>query len=139
MDLQLDTLGFIQKPWFHDGSLTGIAVTDDVVKLDLKTGDGERFSLTLFETVAFLATDFQLGNIVFDIRLSTGTDVEIARLAALYPSPHQSTAELFHDAYGKALDEKRQAILDGRLTLFELTSSFGCEIVALCGEVSFSR
>jgi hypothetical protein len=138
LDYQLDELGFLQNPWFHDGDLTGIAVKDDVVKLGLKTGDGQQFSMTLSETVAFVATDFQLGNIVFDIRLSTGTDITQDRLSALYPSPYPS-AEKFHDAYGKAIDEKREEILIGKLTLFELTSSYGCDIVALCREVSVSR
>ncbi|WP_156383076.1 hypothetical protein [Rhizobium sp. Root483D2] len=139
MDYHLDELGFLQNPWFHDGGLTGITVEDDVVKLGLKMVDGQQFSLTLSDTVAFVATDFQLGNIIFDIRLSKCTDITQDRLSALYPSPHQSAAERFHDAYGKAIDEKRAEILIGKLTLFELTSSYGCEIVALCREVSVSR
>jgi hypothetical protein len=139
LDFRLDKHGFLQNPWFHDGGLTGITVTDDVVKLGLKTVDGQHFSLALFDTVAFVATNFQLGNTVFDVRLLTGTDVEKDRLAALYPSPHQSAAEHLHDAYDKAIDHKRKAILTGKMTLFELTSSFGCEIVALCREVSASR
>ncbi|WP_428427118.1 hypothetical protein [Pararhizobium sp.] len=139
MDYQLSELGFLHSPWFHDGGLTSIAVADDVVNLGLKTVDDQHFSLTLCDTVAFVANDFQLGNIVSDIRLSTGTDVTRDRLAALYPSPHQSAAKDFHDAYRKAMDDKREEILIGKLVLFELTSSYGCEIAALCKKVSISR
>ena len=139
LDYQLDELGFLQNPWFHDGGLTGITIKDDVVKLGLKMVDGQQFLLTLSDTVAFVATDFRLANIIFDIRLSTGTGMTQDRLEALYPSPHQLAAEHFHDAYREAIDEKRAEILIGKLTLFELTSSYGCEIVALCREVSVSR
>ncbi|SOC38693.1 hypothetical protein SAMN05892877_105213 [Rhizobium subbaraonis] len=135
VNYQLDDMGFLQEPWLHDGYLTAISVAGDVVTLTARTVDGQQFAIQLLGTVELHVTDFKLGNIIFDIRLSTRTDVGQDQLGLLYAPPHQSADQKFHHAYIKALDEKRSAILLGELKLFELSSSYGAKVDALCKEM----
>lgn len=135
---QLDGLGFLQEPWLHDGYLTAMSVLGDVVTLTARKLDGQQFAIQLLGTEELYVTDFKLGNIIFDIRLSTRMEVDHDRLGLLYGPPHQSADQKFHDAYIKMLDKKRSAILLGELKLFELSSSYGAEVGALCKEMVVS-
>jgi hypothetical protein len=139
MTYVLTELGFMREPFFHDGNLNGLMAEGDTVRLNISTVHGEKFWLTLSGVEGFTATNFKLGNIVFDIRLLTRTNVGADQLSDIYPSPHPSADKRYHEANLELIRRKCGEILRGELTLFEITTSYGCEVSAVCQNVSVAR
>jgi adenine C2-methylase RlmN of 23S rRNA A2503 and tRNA A37 len=127
-------------PSFHDGRLTSIAVAEKSATLGLLRSDGLAFELKLVGVEAFRADQFWEGNIIMHIEVVQGqsplwTNVR-ERLADLFPPPHPDAASLSHDAYMARLRRDEDRIAKGNAVLVSLEPSYGCDLVALCSEVT---
>jgi hypothetical protein len=122
----------MQTPDFHDGSLTGI-ILPEAETLELRCADvnGRRYILRLPQLVSLRADNFREGNIILD--------------ASVYESdfPPELIKKVFgEDANGEPawLAGRIEALREGSWTLLELTSSYGCELLALArGRLSVER
>ena len=129
-------------PSFHDGRLTSIAVAEKTASLGLLRSDGVTFRMKLDGVEAFRADQFLEGNIILHIEVVRGglgerTDVH-ERLATLFPAPHPSAADAYHDAYEQRLREMERRIMNGDAALVSLEPSYGCDLIAVCANVELN-
>lgn len=124
--VKCDENGFVRGFPHHDGRLDGV-LTDDVAKeahLAIRSVDGERRVLALRGVVALHVEGFREGNILSNLRLLTLPQV--------------------------LLDEELRRLFDERLfidvttlrpdvVVFVVESSFGADVLAVCGGVHVSE
>jgi hypothetical protein len=111
------------RPDLHDGSLNGIIVSEGkTLELRCAQADGRRYVLRLPELVSLRADDFRQGNIILGVNI--------------YESDFP--ADLIKSVYGEDgdadpawLSREFQTLRQGGWTLLELTSSYGCHLLAL--------
>ncbi len=102
--------GVLINPDFHDGNLTGMRVVGEALQLFLTTTDQRKFIVTI-------------PNIVFDVSLYQNAECSEEKLKSLYGYNKEQAQ--------KYLPKNLIEIADKKLTLFELGSSYGCELLAL--------
>lgn len=121
-----DENGFVRGFPHHDGRLDGV-LTDDVSKqahLAIRSVDGERRVLALRGVVALHIEGFREGNIVSSLRLLTPPQVLLdGELRRLFDE------RLFIDV----------AKLQSDVSVFVVESSFGADVLAVCGSVDVSE
>lgn len=108
----------------HDGYLNGLVVrAENTLVLHCKTADGKTCTVTIPGLVRLRANNFNEGNIIFELNFFQGGQC-----------PDNLVREL------KGYDETRDAealiadmknIGECNWTLLELTSSYGCDLLAL--------
>lgn len=135
MAYELNELGYMYRPDFHDGALSGIIIAGSTVKLMLRTVSNEAFHVTLWEVEALQVDDFNLGNIVMNVRLITGHTPSPDDLATLYPGPHPSVPRGVHEEHAQFIARQIGRIDSGEAILFQITSSYGCDLSAICARV----
>jgi hypothetical protein len=109
-------------PDFHDGLLTGIRVADGRADIYCSTVAGQEYIWQLSGVRGLFASSFREGNIIFEVTLHEG-ELPVNLVKRAFGSedagePPWVSAEL-------ARPKHRQGIL------IEITSSYGCELVAL--------
>jgi len=129
-------------PSFHDGRLTSIAVAEKSATLGLLRSDGVAFEMRLTGVEAFRADQFLEGNIIFHVEVVQGnsperTDVRKC-LSALFPPPHDSVMQAYHDAYSERLRDAELRVANGEAALVSVEPSYGCELVAMCAKVQLN-
>jgi len=126
-------------PSFHDGHLTSIAVERGAATLGLARSNGEAFELKLEGVEALQADDFRLGNIVFGLEVVRGKPPACfglkERLERLFPSPHAAAAATYHARHAEFLAGVLARIEDGSATMVVISASYGCDLVAICGDI----
>jgi hypothetical protein len=121
-----DENGFVRGFPYHDGTFDGVltGAGGGEVHLALRSSQGERRVLTLRRVVAFHVEGFREANIVLNLRLlPAGRVVDDAVVGQLLAD------RLFLDAKNLTADT----------SVFLLESSFGAEVVAVCGVVEISE
>ncbi|HEY6418986.1 MAG TPA: hypothetical protein VIX59_08285 [Candidatus Binataceae bacterium] len=125
MILVIDPDGTLIDPEFHDGLLLGIVLSPDGGDLTLlcRRVDGRDFSLALPRLVRLRADNFLEGNIIFGISIYEGDSCppEDVRWVWDYNDEHAQ----------QYLPKHMKDITDERWTLLKVTTSYGCELVAL--------
>ena len=126
-----DSTRQLLQPRLHDGGLIGIDLpAEGVVRLLVDAIDGTKYRIVLANVLEFRADDFRKGNIILDITIVRGTDVQ---LKDLYSLAHPGQSEQHKDTYLKQL---QQRVLQNSLCVFELNPSYGCHIVGLAETIS---
>ncbi len=109
---------------YHDGFLDGVLARGRDVHLALRSTEGQCRVLTLRQVAALHVEGFREGNIVLNMRLlpakGAAVDAEVRAVLA---------DRLFLDP----------AKLDEDSNVFLLESSFGADVVAICGSVEVSE
>jgi hypothetical protein len=125
MTLVLDGEGILRDPGLHDGLLLGIVLSPNGDKLTLlcRDVDGKEFRLTIPELVRLRVDEFMLGNIIFDVSIREGDNCP--------PESVQRAYSYDDDSARKYLPSRLKEIRDGRWTLVEVGTSYGCELFAL--------
>ncbi len=117
--ITVDDEGVLREPHdLHDARFRSISVEDGVLRLSFVTEDGVGWSFTLPKIKSLSVDTFEgSGNIVFEIEIfhKCRTTFDFASKIDL--------------AYGNG--NVHDAIAEGRLTGFFLSSSYGAEIAAL--------
>ena len=127
-----DSASFITDPDLHDGHLTGIQLVGTrTLELSCSSLDGERYVIRLLGLDRLRVDNFLEGNIIFEI--------------ALYepPFPMSSVKKVFgiEDKDDPDwLKARVAAMADQNWRLLELSSSYGCELLALAhGSLEVNR
>ncbi len=125
MTLQVDKDGVVTNPDFHDGDLLGIFTPRDPAELTLflRTDEGIGFKLTIPDVVRALANNFSEGNIVLQLIITEGGKVSAEAVRKLF---HYDDAQPT-----KPMPDQMKQIADEGWTLVEVTSSYGCELLAI--------
>ena len=131
MTSQLSDSTPIVLPNLHDGNLLGLMSVDEQCILLVSDVLGSMHRITLHAVESLRAENFLQGNIVLDVSVQTRAEVtEPDVLFAL--SMDEATAS----QHRRFLDELLGRIGNGSLHLFQLSSSYGCTLTSLCGDVA---
>jgi hypothetical protein len=114
----------ISEPNLHDGSLERLSIRGEDFEIDCTDAAGRKIDIRLFSVRHLKADNFRLGNIIFSVEVFTGKDCsdEILRQAA----------GLDPDEAGEWVIEELARIAEAGWTGVRITSSYGCELVAIC-------
>jgi hypothetical protein len=127
MALVVDREGILRDPGLHDGLLVGINLRPDKEELllDCRSVDGKDIRLTLPKLIRLRVDNFLQGNIICDISIHEGDRCSPQAVKRVYGYDD--------DDAQKWISTNMKEIIDGRWTLVEVSTSYGCELVALCG------
>jgi hypothetical protein len=111
------------SPDLHDGFLRGVVLGDqEIVELLCSDVDGRRYVLRLPKLMALRADNFLQGNIIFEVNVYT-TDFPQDLIKRVYGADGDGEPDW--------LSARLQEMRDQSWTLLEITSSYGCELLAL--------
>jgi hypothetical protein len=117
----------ILEPNLHDGRLLGIDLPSKS-RADLTVAEvsGTRYHIVLDGVLAFHATDFREGNIILDVTVAHGENVQLADLASLgyadQNAPHRAEANL---------NRLHERVRRESLFVLELNPSYGCHLIGV--------
>jgi len=125
MKAVLGVEGVLIDPQPHDGLLLGIVLSEERKDLALlcRQGDGKDFSLVVPKLERLRADNFLAGNIILRISIYEGERCPAAIVRWMF--------DYDDDEARKHLANHMKAITDGRWTVVEITTSYGCDLVAL--------
>jgi len=108
----------------HDGYLMGISlISDDRLELELKCLSGERAKLVFPDLLTLVANDFRQGNIIDDINFYSSEEAPWDLVLQAYEI-QEAEKQKYLPIYQRNLETYNW-------TLLELTSSYGCDLLAL--------
>lgn len=140
MDMTVGASGKLVRPELHDGKLFGIELIEGRrLCLSFLSIDGSEIHLLLEGLQRLRATDFMEGNIVQNVCIYTGqastTEHLVSALQTLFGF-HDVVSDLSRRGLNDHIQRILSQILCGDLKLFVLTSSYGCELLAVCASVT---
>jgi hypothetical protein len=125
MNAVISAEGALIEPQPHDGLLLGIVLSEERKDLTLlcRQEDGKDFRLVIPKLGQLRVDNFLAGNIIFRISIYEGERCpkEIVRWMYNYNQDHAR----------QYLPKHTEEIVDGGWTMVEITTSYGCELVAL--------
>ena len=125
-------------PEFHDGWFDGIRVGEDTATLYLRERNGKDRTLILEGVKALQMDDFRQGNIVVELETTKGARPSSnTPWERLFPSPHPSADQQYHDKYAQFLEAEIAKIVSGEHSLVMLSPAYGADLLAVCREASF--
>lgn len=111
-------------PDLHDGYLEGILVSKDkTLMLSCRDAMSREWLITVPKLHRLKADNFSEGNIIFEINLYVGDNCPHVLIQKLQGYREEMAAE--------SLSKDLEKISKGNWTLVEITSSYGCELLAL--------
>jgi hypothetical protein len=115
---------FTLQPDFHDGHLDGILL-ENGKKLILNCRDvtNQRWEITISKLRRLSVDNFLEGNIIFEVNVFNGPECSSALIKKVYGLNDPTDTKVIADYTEEAIVKK--------WTLVELTSSYGCELLAL--------
>ena len=118
-------------PNLHDGELIGIRLpVKGVVELSVAEMSGKRYRIVLEGIWEFYASEFREGNIILDVTVARGGDVQISDVRSLgNMDPGLQRSE-------ENLERIHKRILAESLYLLELNPSYGCHLIGIARNVS---
>jgi hypothetical protein len=138
MDFELDEEGLLLKPEIHDGYLLGVELPEEgIARLTLENLSGDRFAVQMERVDRLLCDGFAEGNIVREIRITTGREPGNVPLRRLLGKLHPSVQEPCISEHENWVERTRLTIINGEATFLEVVPSYGCEVFAVCGAVTF--
>ncbi|MBI5537107.1 MAG: hypothetical protein HY898_30575 [Deltaproteobacteria bacterium] len=121
--MNLDADGVIRGVQYHDGRLEGVLVDGDAAYLCVRSASGNQRFLALRDLFDICMDGFRRGNIILNMRVLSAA---------------QAKAD---SAVGAKVSEKLFRELDSLhvdALVFVLDSSYGADVLALCGRVEIS-
>jgi hypothetical protein len=121
----LDRNKVLIDPELHDGQLLGIIVSPDREDLTLycRRTDGVDIAVTLPDLIRLRVDNFLEGNIIFEISIREGEQCSADAVRKLWNYDETEA--------GQHLATLMKEIKDGGWSLIELSSSYGCELLAM--------
>ncbi|MDO9337811.1 MAG: hypothetical protein Q7T61_15560 [Caulobacter sp.] len=120
-------------PSFHDGYLTGLAVSEGAATLSFLRSDGARWRVDLSGVRYLKADEFRQGNIVFALEVVSDAEESRALLEAHHYPLGATAAQGVRDAL---VDREINLLVDqialDALVLVSLSASYGCEMIVVC-------
>jgi hypothetical protein len=122
------------EPNLHDGTLVSIGLprkgNADLIVAELS---GKRYRFVLDGVFHLLATDFREGNIILDVTVSQGENVQLGDLESLV---HVGPDGQRPQKYVRAIYDR---VLGESLYVLELIPSYGCYLIAVAKNISIFR
>lgn len=113
---------------FHDGQLRGFRlVANKTCEVYLDDVKGKRFKIVLSGVERLRADDFMEGNIIFEVLGLNGDEVTIAEI--------EDAVSVTSGQHRPWVEKIRGRVCAGNLTLFRITSSYGCSMVCVCESI----
>jgi len=119
-----------QYDQFHDGRLEGLRIDGETVHVYLTTLEKEKFVAVADGVVALDANGFRAGNIILSVSTRNGEEIVVADIQELYELRNGHAGE---DQANNLLSKAQQ----GKLTLLEITPSYGAGCLVLAKSVRF--
>jgi hypothetical protein len=121
----VDNDGSMIEPGLHDGLLYGIVTHPDKDELTLLCRDveGTEFRIVVPEIVRLTVYEFMEGNIILDVSIHEGDNCPRESIRKAYG--YDLTTGLEY------LEMRMKEVRDGRWTLLEIDTSYGCELFAV--------
>lgn len=111
-------------PDFHDGFLDAIILAHDrQLILKLRSVAGSHWTVVIPKLIRLRADGFAEGNIIFEINVYSGRNCPEQLVRKVYGYNEERSAML--------LSKNLETIASENWTLFELSASYGCELLAL--------
>lgn len=121
------------EPNLHDGRLLGIVLTSPGrVELTASDLNGKSYRISLSGVSQFRATDFRAGNIILDVTVAQGDDVQMAELQPLVQANENT------EQFATELKTIYDAVVRESLYVFELNPSYGCHLIAVAKGINVS-
>ena len=112
------------EPDLHDGKLLGLKITKEkILQLDCIDVFGTNWNILIPKIERLRATNFLEGNIIFEINFYQGSNCPPNLVKELFGYTEDEPNNYFK---GSMSDIKKR-----NLILVEMTSSYGCELLAL--------
>ena len=122
------------EPNLHDGTLVSIGLPrKGNAELIVAELSGKRYRIVLDGVFRLLATDFRQGNIILDVTVSQGENVQMGDLESLVDVGADGQRP---EKYVRAIHER---VLGESLYVLELNPSYGCYLIAVAKSVSIFR
>lgn len=142
--------GSILEPNLHDGYVNGIVIgADKIVELYLSDVNGARYVMFLEKLAKLNVTDFWEGNIILSAAAFKSQDCSKELIKELIGELYDLELEGAHkkelsesgllDDRKRELDALVNEAYKDNLTLLEIRPSYGCTLLALCGEVKLGE
>lgn len=116
--------GMLRGVPYHDGYLDGVVVDGKSVYLGIRSIGGDRRVLALRQVIGFCVDGFLEGNVVLSIRV--------------LPSAEARKDQMVREIIAEKLD-RTVDVLPMDCLVFVLESSYGADVVGLCGQVEISE
>lgn len=113
----------LMDPDFHDGQISSVEIKNGCLKMTCSTLHGVEYEVQLPGVTDLQVKNFREGNIIFEILLFTGNQCPIPLLEQVLDNttvPHNNHFE-----------KEFERITKNNELLLALTSSYGCELLAL--------
>jgi hypothetical protein len=111
----------------HDARLVSIEIKpDDAVVIGFVRESGDTSRLLLGQVQRLRTFDFREGNIVLEVDEVCGVAPSVALLQRLFDLGADERPDYLRAAIAR--------IEEGTLKLIHIVPSYGCELIALCGE-----
>jgi hypothetical protein len=121
----------IIEPNVHDAQILGlIMLEDNRLLLLIQATDKSILCFAFNDLDCLRVDDFKKGNIILDITVSSGSEVEIVDIAYVYGL--EKFIPLDKNGY---LNKAVQSFLNGKKLLVQINPSYGCKVVCVCGGI----
>jgi len=127
-EIQLSDDGAVVWPSLHDGIARGLLLcADKRVLLPIQVNGGLRHCLVLHDVERLRADDFRQGNIILDVTVSRGMQIDPADVA--YASDINADAEAL-------LSQTMHRLIENDSVVVRINPSYGCSAVFICGSIT---
>lgn len=108
----------------HDGYLYGLLLDEkNSLLLFCKDIQGKHWKVIVNKTIKLRVENFWEGNIIFSVRSYSGKECPVDLIKKVYKFNDEAAERLISQTYNQIIDKK--------LFLTLLNSSYGCELIAL--------
>jgi hypothetical protein len=121
----------IVEPNVHDSRILGlITLEKNKLLLPMQTVDKSILCLAFNDLDCLRVDDFREGNIILDITVSRGSEVEVIDIAYAHGLEQFISSET-----NNYLDKAVQNFINGNKLFVQINPSYGCKLVCICGEI----
>ena len=128
---KLNKDGVIIYPNLHDSYLTKVELLPEKKAIILIDTQKTKYEFYFNDVKYLRCSPFRQGNIIFDVNVWCGTEYS--------PDELREALEMKSEKSKLYIENTSKAISEGRLTLFQVNPSYGCELICLCGSYSISE
>jgi hypothetical protein len=125
----------IIEPNVHDARILGlITLKNKKLLLLIKTTDKSILCFSFNGIDCLRVDDFKEGNIILDITVSRGPEVEVSDIA--YAHGLEQSVSLEKNLY---LDKAVQNFINGKKLFVQINPSYGCKLVCICDGIEILK
>ena len=124
--------GALISPVVHDSRLVGLLISGKELLLLIEPLEGTRFHIVLKDVERLRVDDFREGNIILDIAVYRGSEIEIEDVAYVHGLENEGLQS------GGFLKETMQTLAERNIILVKVHPTYGCSLVCLCRDIGIA-